>query len=101
MPVYDLAQCIGRTHSYQKITESICIIVRTMEKPFAILIDDIIGQHQVVIKKLGPEYAHIKGFTGSAILEDGKPSIILELGDLIKSKAHLRISTQTETRRTA
>ena len=109
MPVYDLGQCIGRKHSYQKITDSICIIVRTMDKPFAVLIDDIIGQHQVVIKKLGPEYAHIKGFSGSAILEDGKPAIILELGDLIKSKAHLRISTQqspttvlsTETRRTA
>lgn len=107
MPVYDLAQCIGRSHSYKKITDSICIIVRTMDKPFAILIDDIIGQHQVVIKKLGPEYAHIKGFSGSAILEDGKPAIILELGDLIKSKAHLKISEQTitvssiETRRTA
>lgn len=107
MPVYDLAQCIGRSHSYKKITDSICIIVRTLDKPFAILIDDIIGQHQVVIKKLGPEYAHIKGFSGSAILEDGKPAIILELGDLIKSKAHLKISEQTitvssiETRRTA
>lgn len=105
MPVYDLAQCIGRKHHYQKITDSICIIVRTMDKPFAILIDDILGQHQVVIKKLGPEYAHIKGFSGSAILEDGKPAIILELGDLIKAKAHLRISEQstavsmTDTRR--
>jgi len=105
MPVYDLAQCIGRKHNYKKITESICIIVRTMDKPFAILIDDIIGQHQVVIKKLGPEYDHIKGFSGSAILEDGKPSVILELGDLIKTKAHLKIQTiiesNTETRSTA
>lgn len=105
MPVYDLGQCIGRKHHYQKNTDSICIIVRTMDKPFAILIDDILGQHQVVIKKLGPEYAHIKGFSGSAILEDGKPAIILELGDLIKAKAHLRITEQstavsmTDTRR--
>ncbi len=97
MPVYDLAQCIGRKHHYQKMTDSICIIVRTMDKPFAILIDDILGQHQVVIKKLGPEYAHIKGFSGSAILEDGKPAIILELGDLIKAKAHLRITEQSTT----
>lgn len=100
MPVYDLGQCIGKKHHYEKITDSICIIVRTLDKPFAILIDDIIGQHQVVIKKLGPEYAHIKGFSGSAILEDGKPAIILEVGDLIKAKAHLKISTITsDTRR--
>ncbi len=100
MPVYDFAQCIGRKHNYNKITDSICIIVRTMEKPFAVLIDDIIGQHQVVIKKLGPEYAHIKGFSGSAILEDGKPAVIVELGDLIKSKAHLRITATTQQQAT-
>ncbi len=66
--------------------QQIAIIVRTEQNPFAAIVDDIIGQHQVVIKKLGSEVQHIKGYSGSAVLGDGKPALILELGELINRK---------------
>lgn len=62
----------------------IAIIVRSTGRPFAVFVDDIIGQNQIVIKKLGEELSHVKGFSGSAILGDGRPSLILELPDLIQ-----------------
>jgi two-component system chemotaxis sensor kinase CheA len=64
--------------------DGIAIIVRTSEKPFAVLVDDIVGQSQIVIKRLGEELSRLKEFSGSAILGDGMPALILELPELIK-----------------
>ena len=71
-------------------TEKIAIIVRSQGKPFAALVDDIVGQHQVVIKKLGSELQNMRGFSGSAILGDGRPALILELGDLLNASGEKR-----------
>jgi two-component system, chemotaxis family, sensor kinase CheA len=64
----------------------IAVIVRVADQPFAALVDDILGQHQVVIKKVGAEIQGIKGFAGSAILGDGRPALILELPELFSER---------------
>lgn len=66
--------------------EKIAIIVRIGPKPFAVMVDDIIGQHQVVIKKIGAEIQYLSGYSGSAILGDGKPALILELPELLSTQ---------------
>lgn len=55
------------------------------ERPFAVIVDDVICQKKVVIKHLGQELKGLRGLTGAAILGDGKPSIILDLHELISS----------------
>lgn len=87
LPVVRLSQALGKkaapqANSSTENSEQIAIIIRTQEKPFATLVDDVIGQHQVVVKKLGSEIQSLRGFSGSAILGDGRPALILELSDL-------------------
>ncbi len=91
LPVIRLSHALGKKKSDQ--VDQIAIIIRTQEKPFATLVDDVIGQHQVVIKKLGMEMQHLRGYSGSAILGDGKPALILELGDLVTAH-HTRSPTK-------
>lgn len=68
--------------------DQIALIIRPGNSgPFAVLVDDVIGRHQVVVKKLGDEMRGLLGFTGSAILGDGKPSLILELAEIVKASA--------------
>ena len=57
----------------------------TNARPFAVIVDDVVCQKKVVIKPLGHELQGLKGLTGAAILGDGKPSIILDLQELIAS----------------
>lgn len=91
LPIVRLSGALSRkTVSRKVLANQIAIIVRTQEKPFAAIVDDIIGQHQVVIKKLGNELQGVKGFSGSAILGDGRPALILELGDLLESTTNRR-----------
>jgi two-component system chemotaxis sensor kinase CheA len=87
LPVVRLSRALGKAKNSKSTTEQIAIIVRTQGEPFATMVDDILGQHQVVIKKLGAEMQNLQGYSGSAILGDGKPALILELGDLIASVA--------------
>ena len=64
----------------------ISLVIRDGNEPFAIMVDDILGQHQVVVKQLGPDLAGLIGISGTTILGDGRPSLILEPGDLLKRK---------------
>jgi len=85
LPLHRLGPVLGRRQrgAMRDAADSIAIVVRSAKTPFAVLVDDIIGQQQVVIKRLGQEVRHIKGITGGAILGDGRPSLILDLGELI------------------
>lgn len=82
LPLMRVSKAIGRNGSDRPITEQIAIIVNSEERNFAVLVDDITHQQQVVIKKLGSEIRNQKGFMGSSILGDGKPAFILDLIEL-------------------
>ncbi len=86
LPVIRLSHALGKNSNLKSTTEQIAIIVRSQGQPFATLVDDVIGQHQVVIKKLGAEMQNLHGYSGCAILGDGKAALILELAMLIASK---------------
>ena len=47
-----------------------------------ILVDELIGQQQVVIKNLGEKMKDIKGITGSTILGDGRVGLILDVNGI-------------------
>lgn len=68
------------------IEEQIAIIVRSGPLPFAISVDDILGQYEVVVKQLSPEMNNFMGISGTTILGDGNPALILEPLDLLKRK---------------
>ncbi|MCK6597881.1 MAG: chemotaxis protein CheA, partial [Bdellovibrionaceae bacterium] len=85
LPLYRLGSLMGKKAS-AKIEDMIAIVIRTGKEPFAVMVDDIIGQYQVVIKQLGPELQNLKGFSGSTILGDGRPSLIIEPLDLVKAR---------------
>lgn len=86
IPIYRLGDFFN-TRSEMQSTQMIALVIRTGPQVFAILVDDILGQYQVVIKQLGPELQGFKGVSGSTILGDGKPALIIEPQDLLKRKA--------------
>lgn len=85
LPLIRLGDFFG-IKSQMPSDDMIAIVIKTTSKPFAILVDDILGQFQVVQKQLGPELQGLKGISGSTILGDGKPALILEPQDLLKRK---------------
>jgi len=85
LPLIRLDQILNQGKKNKVTSDQIAIIVRVHGQPFAALVDEVIGQHQVVIKKLGSEMQNLSGYSGSSILGDGKPALILELSELVHS----------------
>lgn len=84
LALYRLDGLLKRKSSKQiHPSEGIALVCQDANRePFAIFVDDILCQQQVVIKSLGEEIKGVKGISGAAILGDGKASLILDLFDL-------------------
>jgi two-component system chemotaxis sensor kinase CheA len=88
IPLFYLTDLLTRKSALRnESAQYIALVIKSSHETFAIVVDDIIGQYQIVIKKLGNEIHGLKGVSGSAILGDGRPALILELAELVsKSK---------------
>ncbi|CBW27419.1 chemotaxis two-component sensor kinase [Halobacteriovorax marinus SJ] len=86
LPLFNIGNTLSVKMDEGSSLDKIAIIIQAAEHPFAVLVDDILHQQQVVIKNLGNEIKNNKGFMGSSILGDGKPSFILDLNELYSGK---------------
>jgi len=59
--------------------ESLLIVAESGDKRFCLLVDDLVGKQEVVIKSLGATLQGIAGVAGGAILGDGRVGLILDL----------------------
>ncbi|WP_241301392.1 chemotaxis protein CheA [Microbulbifer elongatus] len=63
-------------------TEAIAVIVHGQGRRYALLVDELIGQQQVVVKNLETNYRKVPGISAATILGDGSVSLILDIADL-------------------
>jgi two-component system chemotaxis sensor kinase CheA len=68
----------GVTHP----TKGLVMVVEYDGKSQGLLVDDILGKQEVVIKSLGETLQNIKGLAGGTILGDGRVGLILDLAGL-------------------
>jgi two-component system chemotaxis sensor kinase CheA len=59
--------------------EALVLIVEGEGQRCGILVDDLLGQQQIVIKSLGDRFRNVRGVSGSAILGDGRVGLILDV----------------------
>src|SRR5690606_22613218 len=95
IPALQLGKVLKRGKLEKEIHQQIGIVVRGKNGAYAIAVDDIINQQQVVIKKIGAEIRDRKGFMGSSILGDGKPAFILDLNEIVEVAATTTSNTQS------
>lgn len=84
LPLAALYQLLGMEAYRTSPTEGILVIIRDNRKKIALLVDDILGQEQVVTKSLKENYDQVEGVAGATILGDGRVAIILDIPTLIK-----------------
>jgi two-component system chemotaxis sensor kinase CheA len=63
------------------------VVVRIGNQSVGLLVDDLIGQEEVVIKPLGALLQGIKGLSGATITGNSKIALILDLPGLLESYA--------------
>lgn len=60
-------------------TKAIAVILKAEELRFALLVDHLVGQHQVVVKNLESNYRKIPGISAATILGDGSVALIVDV----------------------
>ncbi len=78
LPVLRLHKLFGLTGAVEDASAGLMIVVQASGGRCAILVDELLGQQQVVIKSLGRSLANVPGVAGAAILGDGRVGLILE-----------------------
>ena len=84
MPIIRLYRLFGVVPDTEDPTESLLVVVEDEGNKCCLLVDELLGQQQVVIKSLGDGLGKVKGVSGGAIMGDGKVSLILDIPNLIE-----------------
>lgn len=82
IPIIRLNELLETSNNRPNIWESTLVCIESENGKFAILIDDLIGRQQVVIKPLGHTLSNIKEFSGSAVMGNGEIALILNIEEL-------------------
>lgn len=78
LPLFRLAKIFGIPNAIQSVSECILIIVNDGHSSFALAVDELLGQQQLVAKSLGGGLIKIPAVSGGAILADGEVGLILD-----------------------
>jgi two-component system, chemotaxis family, sensor kinase CheA len=83
LPLFRLHQLFSVTPKSTNPCESLLVLVQDGERRCCLMVDELLGQQQVVIKSLGEATGAIPGVSGGAILGDGAISLILDVPGLM------------------
>jgi len=84
LPLVRLHKLFGTEPTTEDPTKSLVVTVEEDGQKCCLLVDELLGQQQVVIKSLGGGLGEVKGVSGGAIMGDGKVSLILDIPGLIE-----------------
>jgi len=86
LPLVRLHQRFSVTPRFENPWDSLLIVSESGGKQFCLMVDELIGKQEVVIKSLGETMANIAGVAGGAILGDGRVGLILDLEGLFGAR---------------
>ncbi len=88
MPVIDLEHVFQVPRFEFNATSPIMVVVEADGLRVALMVDELIGQQQVVIKNLESNYRKVPNVSGATILGDGKVALILDTSSLVRRSRH-------------
>jgi two-component system chemotaxis sensor kinase CheA len=73
--------CMNRQN--ERPEEFYVVVVGVAEKRLGIVVDELLGQQDIVIKSLGEGFKHFPGIAGAADLGDQRTILVLDVGGII------------------
>jgi len=84
VPIVRLHRLFGVTGDLTDPTQAVLVITEAEGERIAIMVDELLGQQQVVIKSVEQNFRKVDGIAGGTILGDGQVAFILDIRDLTK-----------------
>ena len=88
MPVLELEQVFNVPRFDFENASAIMVVVEAEGGRVALLVDELLGQQQVVVKNLEANYRRVDDVSGATIMGDGRVALILDVGSLVRRSRH-------------
>jgi two-component system, chemotaxis family, sensor kinase CheA len=88
MPVIELEKVFQVPRFDSEQSSDIMVVVEAEGSRVALLVDELLGQQQVVVKNLETNYRKVPNVSGATILGDGKVALILDTSALVRRSRH-------------
>ncbi len=79
LPIVALHEIFNVGQAETDLTRSIAVILQAEDQRFALMVDHLLGQHQVVVKNLETNYRKVPGISAATILGDGSVALIVDV----------------------
>jgi two-component system chemotaxis sensor kinase CheA len=98
IPYIRLSECFGMAAAPPECEQ--IMVVETEDGRYGLAVDEVLGNHQTVIKNLGSLYRDVQVVSGATILGNGAVALILDPHRLVQAAFRMRSqSTQTDGRK--
>jgi two-component system chemotaxis sensor kinase CheA len=88
MPVIAMEKILQIPRDSSEKSSNIMVVVESDGSRIALLVDELLGQHQVVVKNLESNYRKVPNVSGATILGDGKVALILDTSSMVRRARH-------------
>ncbi|WP_258128434.1 chemotaxis protein CheA [Achromobacter anxifer] len=85
LPLVEMHRVFSVSDAQTDPTQAIAVIMQAEDRRFALLVDHLIGQHQVVVKNLESNYRKVPGISAATILGDGSVALIVDVFALARA----------------
>ncbi len=84
LPMVRLAELFEVDGAETDPTKAIVVVIEDSGRQLGLLVDELLGENQTVIKSLGRGLGRVEGIAGASIMPDGFPGLIIDVGALFK-----------------
>lgn len=84
LPILRIHRYFDIPNAIENPVEAVLVIVESEGVKVALLVDELVGQSQAVVKSLESNYQKVDGVTGATILGDGTVALILDIPGLVQ-----------------
>jgi two-component system chemotaxis sensor kinase CheA len=88
MPVIELEKVFQVPRRADEPASDVIVVVESGGVRIAVLVDELLGQQQVVVKNLEANYRKVHNVSGATILGDGTVALILDTSTLVRRSRH-------------
>ncbi|HEV1284679.1 MAG TPA: chemotaxis protein CheA [Bryobacteraceae bacterium] len=88
LPIVRLDRRFAIQGARQNPSEALFVVVEAQGRRFCLLVDEMLGKQEVVIKSLGDTFRHVSGISGGTILADGRVGLILDVNGVLRENAN-------------